>query len=571
MKAIYSTVILAIISQCILVNGRSSWAAERTIEGTIVDADEQPIPNQKIYIYDDNNRDKGSIRLTSDAQGAFQTKLSLDNFSIFVRATEQFDGSERLQFVQGRLNPTSRNVEASVKDETVKLLITLQRPFKAVFQLVDARSGRPVTNAAVFYQVEDEFYDDYQTTPPWLLLQVLKKGMIDFRERTPEVLKDANVLVLATGYQPLQLKLNEKLVRGGTLEKRLELAPLPNVKLTVETPEGKPATGLVFETIPPEETLDLEEFGELFRIKEQIKHLLDLDVTTDDQGAVQIEYPAFGASVSYRLRHSTGCADLSVRNLRPAGDTPIQQRIELNRYATIRGKYLPKIGPHENLELYRVLEDRMTGVSPAIQVPVDQQGHFEIGHLVAGWHGFVHRIHYGGRDERANSVSIVCFETFQVAPGQVVELTLGEQGRPVRGRLTLPAGYRHEDHLFELFMDPDINRPDYPRPPQKITDEQGLIAWWDAYWDSDTGRRFADCRVRYASTAAANDGTFYLPFVRPGTYRIGRVSTSDNLDSPLEFPDTHFTIPDDGNREPFDLGEIRILEKDTSRRKRQNR
>ena len=429
----------------------------------------------------------------------------------------------------------------------------------AALQLVDASTSRPVIDAAVFFKQDEESWEDFpETTPPWRLYQVLKKGSIDYCERKPELLNNADILVVATGFQPLRTKWNAPLNPGRPAEKRLELTPAPKVVFTVTTPDGQPATGSVFAEIPPHEMLCPAESTELFRFKERIKFLLNITSTTDERGVVQIECPAFGKFFSYRVSHLTGYAEFSIRHLPLSDNAAIQERIPLNAYATIRGKYLPRIGPDESLMLYRLLDDRMTRVDPAITVSVDQHGNFEIGQLHAGWYVPGHRISYGGSDRSANSVVIVNFERFRVAQGQIVELTLGAQGRPVRGQLLLPAGYRHKDHYFEISINPDIECPTYPRPPLKMTNEEALVAWWDAYWNSDTGRRFADCRVRSAATATADDGTLFLPFVRPGTYVINRILTAATLNPPLTFPETRFTIPDDGNRQPFDLGEIRI-------------
>ena len=566
MKSIYSTIILALVCQSLLNSQRSSLAAERVIEGAIVDTDKRPIPSVKIVIYDDNNPSQDPIHLTTDAAGAFQATLPFRDFAFFVRSPDSYEEIGGLRFSRSRSDIKSPHVDSSVNGDNVKLIVTLQRPFNILFQLDDARSRRPVTNAALFFKEDQESWENSLegepgSTSPWSLYQVLKEGKIEFRERTSKIMENADILVLATGYQPLRVKLNEKLVRGKTLEKRLELVPLPKLGVTIITPEGQPAVGAVFDPISPDETLDDEEYSELFRFKDRIKGVLDIAATTNAQGTVQFEYPAFGERLSYRLRHPTGYAEFNVRNLKTSRDSIIQHRIELNRYATIRGKYLPKIGPNENLELYRILGDRMTRVDPAIPVSVDQNGNFDIRQLLAGWYVLAHRIHYGGRDGRANSVVLVAFDRIRIVEGQVVELVLGMDGRSARGRLILPADYRFEDHQFEISMDPDIECPDYPRPSPGIMNERELIAWWDAYWNSEVGRRFADCRVRNVHTVVSNDGTLYFPFVRPGTYRITRVLSTGNLNSPLSLPETKFTIPDDGNRQPFELGEIRILKK----------
>ena len=84
------------------------------------------------------------------------------------------------------------------------------------------------------------------------------------------------------------------------------------MKFTVVTPDGKPAGGSVFETIPSHQTLYNDQYSELFRFKDQINPVLDIAATTDEKGEVQIEYPAFGQSVNYRLRHPTGYARRSL-------------------------------------------------------------------------------------------------------------------------------------------------------------------------------------------------------------------------------------------------------------------
>lgn len=432
------------------------------------------------------------------------------------------------------------------------------------FQLMDVRTAKPVRHAAVFLREDQKFWaGDPDTQPPWSLYRVLERGSLVFREHKPLTLPGADVLVLAMGYQPFKFKLNEEQELEPMLVKRLELTPMPSVEFTIVTRDGQPVADARFETIPPHETLGSDEFDDLFRFRERLKRLLDIDATSDEQGQVRIQYPAFGKSIVYRLRHSAGYADVNVRDLPPASpsDGMIRQRVELRRYATVRGKYLPQIGPNEHLELCPLLPNRLTCDGPEIRVRVNERGGFEIGQLRAGWHCFVHRIHYGGADGHANSTALVCFETFQVADGQVVELTLGENGCPVRGRLMIPAGYQNEKHLFELAIQPDVEFPRYPTAPGTITDEQGVIAWWDAYWDSDGGRQFREYNFREVHTAVAKDGSFSLPVMQPGTYRISRVLTTGNLDSPLKLPETSFTIPDDGNRDQLDLGDILVRER----------
>ena len=78
--------------------------------------------------------------------------------------------------------------------------------------------------------------NDYEAIAIFVAYRMLKGGRPVFQKIRAK-LDSARILVLATGYEPVRLKLDETLERGKTV-KRIEMKPLPPLELTIVAPDG---------------------------------------------------------------------------------------------------------------------------------------------------------------------------------------------------------------------------------------------------------------------------------------------------------------------------------------------
>jgi len=369
---------------------------------------------------------------------------------------------------------------------------------------------------------------------------------------------------LATGYEPARLTLDETLKRG-TTTKRIEMKPLPPLELTIVAPDGKPVSGATFTTHGP------EEFRNTFDYAGDKRPLLNIEGTSNEQGIVRVAYPAFGDWAVYRITHSAGYFDLKIKDLPAATnpDEPIRHRIELAPYATIRGKYLPEVGENEFLTIQRVKSNRMHVDGPDVRIELDDQRRFQIARLLAGWYSLRHSIQHtvpaNTEDSTASvrTAGVATYDLVKVDAGQTVDLTLGNEGRPVIGRLVSSDDVDFEQQWIKLSVKPEGDFR-YPQAPSDITDDDALEAWWDAYWESEEGRQYGEYRRKDRSTTFPDEsGRFRFPKLHPGKYELHL--THRVRDEPQRtLVKLEFEVPEGYSAKPLDLGDLDFSTKTTA-------
>jgi len=531
------------------------------VEGLVVNVDNEPIGDARItclgYFGNKANAFE-AIVVRSDANGRFQATVPSKVFRVHVGSpSDEYDSNRGFGVNNGQALTPWDGVESRPARGKVSVVVTLPQAYDLRFELIDAETGRPVQEAAVLYKDDEVFWHgegDYDTEASWYVYRVFENYLPTFKKRTSGNMRLAHILVLATGYEPVRVKLNEELTRGKPISKRVEMKPLALVELTIVTPDGKSAVGASIETIQP------EEFQAIFRYKggPGLKRLLDIEQTSDDRGIVGIHYPAFGDWAVYRIMHPSGYVKFRVEDLPSAidADTTNQVRKELAPYGTIRGRYLPEVAANEYLEAYRLKPTRMSVDAPSVRVELDENGRFELGPRLAGWHSFAHRVRYSHRDGGTGTSAVAVYGPFRLTNGQTIDLTLGDEGQPVTGRLVLPDGWDHEKQLITISVDSGTF-PCRPHAPAHIDDHVALLAWWNAYWQSDKGRQYRHHKRHWGTTVAGPDGEFRFAMLRPGNYRL-RLSQR-NQDRPrLKLAKTEFEIPEARRTEPFDLGDLQL-------------
>ena len=84
-----------------------------------------------------------------------------------------------------------------------------------------------------------------------------------------------------------------------------------------------------------------------------------------------------------------------------------------------------------------------------------------------------------------------------------------------------------------------------------------MAAWWDAFWESDEGRRYWNYSRRSGSTTAESDGRFRFPMLRPGNYTL-RLSHKTRAGPRLTLGETEFEIPEGYSPKPLDLHDLQL-------------
>jgi hypothetical protein len=201
--------------------------------------------------------------------------------------------------------------------------------------------------------------------------------------------------------------------------------------------------------------------------------------------------------------------------------------------------------------MYRLKSNRNSVDGPAQLFTLEQDGGFEIAKLIAGWYSFVHRV----RVEDNGTTAIAIYGPFELKGGELRELTLGDDGRSVVGRFMLPENDAPSSRPMSVSVSSG-KQPSYPAAPNDL-DSESTLAWWNAYWKSDEGRRFREYNRRSFRTSIGRDGSFYFPSLPPGKYtlrlhELKPVSTSSTLEQ------TEFEIPVEGQWVPIDLGNLSV-------------
>ncbi len=539
---------------------------ETTVEGCVIDSDDTPIAGALVaclpYV---GGKDFEAVYTETDRGGRFVAKVPARVFRMGVSSsTEDYDSIREFSVRDGHAVCPWDSVEDQSTEEKIYVVATLPHRYALTFDLVDAVTGTPISDAAILYK-EDEstwFSDgesDYESGASWTQYQVIADGEIVYKARASELMNLAHVLVFAKGYEQFQLKLNDSLQRGKPVQKLVRMKAIDPSEFIVTKSDGTPAANATIETLKSAElrrTLNRNGGSHL-------RQLLNIDVKSDANGIVRIVWPAFSDWTTYRIKHTSGYVNVKGRELPKAvgGNSGIRGRIKLTPYAGIKGTYLPTVGADEFLEVYRLESDRKTVATRAQIVVVDQDGTFKLTQRLAGWHSFVHRIRHTDSDGTQGTTAIGLYGPFELSNGQTRELTLGDEGRSVIGRLTIAAGVDVDYASLRLSVSPSRSSGisfSYPVAPQGL-DAKASKDWWDAYWQSDKGRQFRRYRQLHYTTAVASDGRFHFPILPLGKYKL-RLSRRPRGSSKLTLEKTELMVPEGANTGPIDLGDLTVSE-----------
>ncbi len=447
------------------------------------------------------------------------------------------------------------------ENHSISVLATLPHSYGLNIELVDDISGQPIKDGAVLYKEDESTWSGdgesaYETDASWEIFRTVEGGETTQQVKVSRVHGLAHLIVIATGYEPVKKKLNEKLERGKPITQTIRMKPVAPIEMTIVQPDGTPASEATFEP------RDMRDFRHALRLDSSgvLRSLLPVKLKADKRGVAIFPRPAFGEWASYRIEHASGHVDLNIRDIPVSADrvSASKHRVELLGRVTIEGRYLPQVGKNEFLEICRLQPTRFSVDGSSQRVELDQDGRFSLPSQLAGWHSFSHRAETTDRKGNRGISAIASFGPFELHPGEKRTLTLGEDGASVIGKLVLPPNVR--DHVSGLKIQAyGGGNFVYPHEPHGL-DEQASLDWWTAYWASPAGRDHDEYGLRNRTIPVASDGSFRFPMLPPGRYEL-RASREGHV---VSLSLSELVIADEQRGTVIDLGDLMVEIKEPS-------
>ena len=269
-----------------------------------VDSDGEPVPNTGVLFYDRNSHRAGQeqkfemVNKRTDESGVADFGVIPNSFGCLQLSpsTKELAGCYTListtmtKCTQG--NPPRANVQTEIKDGILTVTFTMTPHIDLEFNIVD-----DATNEIVFWS--EIFYQDPITNRWWQF------GLVDGSKRqhnfipiSPQITKET-IRISALGYETKVFRLPDELDRSQPIRRDVRLKPMPDVELKVLLPDGTPAEKAKLTFHYPNELACSE-------IHEQL---------SDAQGIVTTKFPPSADIGIFRLEHTGGIAELSMKEL----------------------------------------------------------------------------------------------------------------------------------------------------------------------------------------------------------------------------------------------------------------
>jgi peroxiredoxin len=307
---------------------------------------------------------------------------------------------------------------------------------------------------------------------------------------------------------------------------------------TILTPDGQPAAGATVVIVPPGHWA------------------LVTDAQTIDNDPA---YQRYVVSASGRLRLLPATRPFLIVAVHSSGYLDIDhlsgKKIHLEPWGQIEGKFLvgSKPGANQNVMCWAA-PDQYDPDEPdwefQTQVRSDPAGNFYIPKAPAG------DLFVAARPSEESLERPL--EIVEVQEGQISHIVIGGHGRPVSGRVILPAEFSHRSDWNYRFCDiiPQIAPPPSPMPVElKQAPLIRQAAWWRDFESSDAGARYRQAKKmngRFIERSTHEfqiqpDGTFRIENVDAGSYSLHvniyqpYVTKGSNLDG--GYGTCEFTVP----------------------------
>ncbi len=261
--------------------------------------------------------------------------------------------------------------------------------------------------------------------------------------------------------------------------------------------------------------------------------------TADNQG--RIHFPGMPAPFLLVVIHPTGYAKVNADSLEHSGP------IRLEKWARVDGRLMigDKPGAQMDIVVSLVSADpsgpEQPHWLPLGRAKTDDAGRFAIGRMAAGSLRIAREINFTAHGDVIATTNTQP-QHVAVAPGESVTVTLGGQGRPVVGSVTLPRELsQHRDWLFDLSNAHTIkNAPALPMPNDvKAAALSVQQKWYADFILTDAGKLYLaaldkqDQEYRHYPIDLSPDGTFRIEDVAAGSYEL-HIGVRGEFDHPAK-------------------------------------
>ena len=389
-----------------------------------------------------------------------------------------------------------REVAAGLED----LTLTLHRPQHLHGTVTDAETGRPIERFTLLSAAGGR----YPGFPPHWDRDKARSctdGRFDLTgEPSPDQGSRRSIRIEADGYEPAELRDFLDNEEDVSRDFKLRRSARKAIALTgiVRGPDGRPLAGAEVLLGDRNARVGLQD-GRTATQGLFASH----QVRTDREGRYAFSPRASNAWIV--VVHDAGFA------LRSPAELAASTEVILAPWGRIEGVLRIGTNPAPGRRVSAYLLDRRFPGSVSYDSRSDRDGRFIFERVAPGRLTVYRPV----RQEEGQTLSNLTH--VDVAPGQTVRLQLGGTGRPVVGRLALPAGVAMK-HFVSGFARLQTEPPALPLPagPAPLTDEQ-WSSWWDAFRETPECEDYFYGEHQYAVTFGP-EGTLRIEDVPAGRY-----------------------------------------------------
>jgi hypothetical protein len=508
----------------------------RTIRGTVVDESGRPVSGAQVMIQRWQNSQSIDVNTTTRADGTFQLH---DAPKDLVSITAYKEGYN--------------NAQADCDSGQDNLDLTLRRPVTVHGTVTDARTHQPIAAFTVFTGVK------WSTNPAPVFAQGIG-GRTFAGGQFNEMLSGYGgeidawyVKVQARGYLPA---VSSPLNKSGEADFALE--PAKDLQGTVFTADGTPAADATVALAIPQQNIFISDG--------QINSQGEPPAMTDARG--HYDLPPQSGKFKLVALSAAGFAQVGSDAIAKSPD------VHLTPWARAEGRLLlnGKPGANQNISVFVNQQQQWRPDEPMVQISnqcqTDADGHFSFDRVAPGDIQVSHEVMMS--NGQYNQGFNVQTQEATAVSGQTITVNLGGAGRPVTGRVILPAALagRADLNINANLHNVANTEPQPPPIPDSVkkNSPDAQRTWWRQFMQSDDGKayvkRLRDFQMNNQQVPVAPGGAFTIDNVAPGTYQLTVSVNPYRGGMPLASAKAKFTvdpIPGGSSDQPMQIPDIQVV------------
>jgi beta-lactamase regulating signal transducer with metallopeptidase domain len=269
-----------------------------------VDSDGKPVPGATVLFYDRNSHRAGQkqkfemVNRRTDESGVADFGVMPNSFGCLQLSSSNKELADCYTLISATMTectqarPPRANVKTEIKDGILTVTFTMTPHVELEFNIVDDATDEIVFWSEIFYQDS--------TTKRWWQLGLVdgSKRQHNFIPISPQITNET-IRISALGYETKVFRLPDELDRSKPIRRDVRLKPMPDVELKVLLHDGVPA----------------EKAKLTFRYPNELACLQIHEQLSDAQGIVTTKFPPSADIGIFRLEHTGGSAELSMKEL----------------------------------------------------------------------------------------------------------------------------------------------------------------------------------------------------------------------------------------------------------------